>query len=395
MKGVIVLFFLLPALFFAKGQSVKIGNTSSPPDSSAILDISSVNKGILLPRVSLSSVNDSNSIHRPAISLVVFNTNPHLPGGMGFYAWNGVQWDIILSLANKFIKGKNKFTTVVDGDTREYWVHVPSGYDSTAKTPVVFMLHGTSGNGEKFYDGSGWKELGEEENFISVFPSSWRYRIYVPGDGVKTTTKWNTPPDADFSFMPGETPRNDIKFLKKVILELRAKFNVDTNRIYLNGFSNGGQMAAKCTIEMSDLLAAVVSNAGTFYLDTTYVPKRKLPVLYQIGNEDYGPGNDGPTVPLSAFDTLIGTPGLSFRDGKFYNAARRHINNFGLDSNYTLIGDTNAVMQATYQSLTGDTNNVFKYVFVRGLAHKYPNGENHWFDAPRTHWAWLRQYKLP
>jgi polyhydroxybutyrate depolymerase len=386
------------ALFFmiqASAQSIGIGNISTPPDSSAILDIRSANKGILLPRLPLTSIYDSNSIKKPAVSLMVFNTNPGLPGGLGFYAWDGTQWKLIISIANKYTKGKNRYTTMVDGDNREYWVHVPSGYDSTVATPVVFMLHGTSGNGEKFYDNSGWKELGEDENFISVFPSSWRYKIYVPGDGEKTTTKWNTVPDADWYFMPGETPRDDIKFLKKIILELRAKFKVDTSRIYLNGFSNGGQMAAKCAIEMSDKLAAVVSNASTFFIDTVYIPKRKLPVLYQVGNEDYGPGNDGPTIPLSVFDSIISTPGLALRNGKYYRAARRHIENFSLDSNYVLTGDTNSVMQATYHSLSGDTANIFKYIFVKSLAHKYPNGENHWFDAPTTHWAWMKRYRLP
>ncbi|MBK6817247.1 MAG: hypothetical protein IPG82_17760 [Saprospiraceae bacterium] len=62
-------------------------------------------------------------------------------------------------------------------------------------------------------------------------------------------------------------------------------------------------------------MAAIVESAGSFYLDTTYTPKRKLPVLYQIGNEDYGPGNVGPAIPLSLLDTLITTPGIGLRNG--------------------------------------------------------------------------------
>ena len=54
-----------------------------------------------------------------------------------------------------YVVGKNRFTTPVDGDTREYYVHVPAKYNSNAATPVVFMLHGTSGDGEKFYNISG------------------------------------------------------------------------------------------------------------------------------------------------------------------------------------------------------------------------------------------------
>ena len=49
-----------------------------------------------------------------------------------------------------YVVGKNRFTTPVDGDTREYYVHVPAKYNANAATPVVFMLHGTSGDGERF-----------------------------------------------------------------------------------------------------------------------------------------------------------------------------------------------------------------------------------------------------
>ena len=62
---------------------------------------------------------------------------------------------------NVYESGKNRFTTIIDGDTREYYVHVPAAYNGTAPAPVVFMLHGTSGDGENFYNISGWKELGE------------------------------------------------------------------------------------------------------------------------------------------------------------------------------------------------------------------------------------------
>ncbi|MBL7746514.1 MAG: dienelactone hydrolase family protein, partial [Chitinophagaceae bacterium] len=325
--------------------------------------------------------------------------NKQLPLGMGYYAWNGNSWDVVLSTGNIFVKGKNLYTTIVDSVEREYWVHVPSSYDSAIATPVVFMLHGTGGNGEKFYDHSGWKELGEEENFISVFPSSMRYRIFDLEDNKeKNTAKWNTKPDASgWVFMPGVTGKDDVKFLRQIITELKSKLRIDTSRIYLNGFSNGGSMAAKCAVEMGDVLAAVAHNAASFQKDTVYVPVRKIPILFQVGNKDYGPGvAGGPEIPLIYFDSLISTPGVPILNGKHYRIGRRHIMHFGLDSNYVLTGNPDSVMVASYQSLTqGDTLNVFKYVFVKELAHLYPNGENHWFDAPRAHWAWLRLYRRP
>jgi len=292
-----------------------------------------------------------------------------------------------------YVVGKNRFTTPVDGDAREYYVHVPTRYNTNTPTPVVFMLHGTSGDGEKFYNISGWKEVGETENILTVYPSSWQYCII--DDGVqKTTTKWNVQP-AEWSPCAGQTLRNDVKFLNTIISELKSKFNVDNKRIYLVGFSNGGQMAAKCTIEMSDKFAAIVESAGSFYADTTYVPLRKMPTTYQVGNEDYGPENTGPAIPLSLLDSLLSTPGLPLPFSRFHKQANVHVRSFGLDPNFTVSGDTNTVAVATYAPLTPNPNNSFRFALIKGLAHVYPNGTNHWLEAARVNWAWMKNYTLP
>ncbi len=281
--------------------------------------------------------------------------------------------------------GKNRFTLTIDGTEREFYVHVPGGYDGKTAYPVVFMLHGTSGDGEKFYNESGWKEVGQAEGIITVYPSSGRYCIIDPVDGQKTTTKWNTPPDADFTFCAGEKPLDDIKFLRAVIDDLNRRMLIDNKRIYLVGFSNGGQMAAKCAIEMSDVLAAVVESAGSFYLDSvTYTPKRKLPVTFQIGNDDWGPGNEGPDLPLSEFDSL-----LKYPDFKYYRVSQAHIRNFGLDPNYTITGDTSTAVVARFVSNSGLSDNIFQFIMVKGIKHSYPD------FAAESNWNWLKQFSLP
>ena len=92
-------------------QNVAVNATGNIPDSSAMLDISSDAKGILIPRVSLTSVTDASTISAPATSLLIYNTNESLSGdnadGAGYYynagtpgspAWvklsqNGDRWD--------------------------------------------------------------------------------------------------------------------------------------------------------------------------------------------------------------------------------------------------------------------------------------------------------------
>lgn len=292
--------------------------------------------------------------------------------------------------------GKIRKITIVDGNPREYFIHVPASYDGSQAVPMVFMLHGTGGDGEKFADAIGWKDLAEEENFIAVFPSSGRYRIIDEDNEQKITTKWNHLPDASWSLQPGESAMDDIKFLRQVIDEVTGLYTIDAERIYLNGFSNGGAMAAKCSVEMSDVLAAVCQNASSFYIDTVYQPKRKLPVLFQIGNKDYGPGNEGGEIPLQYLDSLLSIPDLPYMNGKHYRIAHRHIDNFNLNESFTISGDTSFAVFATYQpNVPGPgTGYEFRFVMVKGLAHSYPNGENHWFNAPRIHWNWMKQYRL-
>lgn len=78
------LFLFTISSFYAQ---VGIGTTS--PNASSILDISSANSGLLIPRVALTSTSDIVTIGSPATSLLVYNSG-FAP--KGFYYWNGTLW---------------------------------------------------------------------------------------------------------------------------------------------------------------------------------------------------------------------------------------------------------------------------------------------------------------
>lgn len=71
-------------------QGVAVNSDGSVPHSSAMLDLKSTNKGMLVPRVSLLNITDVATIPSPANSLLVFNTNTNMPDGEGFYYWDFV-----------------------------------------------------------------------------------------------------------------------------------------------------------------------------------------------------------------------------------------------------------------------------------------------------------------
>lgn len=287
-----------------------------------------------------------------------------------------------------YVVGKNRFTTQVNGDTREYYVHVPKSYDKSKAVPVVFMLHGTSGDGEKFYNISGWKEVGETENILTVYPSSWHYCIIEDGE-QKHTTKWNIYPGS-FEYCSGQTPRDDIKFLNQVIDEMCANFNVDRKMIYFVGFSNGGQMTARIGVEMSDRVAAVVSSAGMLKPGTSYTPKRLLPNLFQVGTDDdrFTSAFGGQPAPMN-FDQLFAvSPAMKGVMGTYSKT-------YQLDPKYTTGGNPNKVIWLDARGTSGDPNNVFRFALIKGMKHVYPNGDNFPLNGAKLNWQWLKQYKLP
>jgi hypothetical protein len=92
-------FFTLFALFGlanAEAQNVGINNDGSAPNPSAILDIKSATKGILIPRIILAGSKDTTTIATPAVSLLVYNMANAGTGNHavypGFYFWNGTEW---------------------------------------------------------------------------------------------------------------------------------------------------------------------------------------------------------------------------------------------------------------------------------------------------------------
>lgn len=70
----------------ATGQSFAINTDGSTANASALLDIKSTNKGVLIPRMSKA---EKNAIAVPATGLLIFQ---NAPDSVGFYYYNGSGW---------------------------------------------------------------------------------------------------------------------------------------------------------------------------------------------------------------------------------------------------------------------------------------------------------------
>lgn len=76
-------------------EGVSIAPNVTPPDPSAMLDVLSSTKGILIPRVTLLDITNPAPIVNPAVSLLVYNNAPIINGGCGpgYYFWTGSVWE--------------------------------------------------------------------------------------------------------------------------------------------------------------------------------------------------------------------------------------------------------------------------------------------------------------
>lgn len=91
LKPIIVLIILF---FTSKcfSQSVGISNTAAAPDTTAMLDISSTAKGLLIPRM---TAQQKTAITSPATGLLIYQ----IDGDPGFYYYNGTTWFLLITSA--------------------------------------------------------------------------------------------------------------------------------------------------------------------------------------------------------------------------------------------------------------------------------------------------------
>ena len=114
-------------------QNVSISDVNSTPDASSVLDISSTNKGLLIPRVALAATNIGAPITLPATSMLVYNTataglspNNVIPGyyynagtpatpnwlRMNAGSTGGTEWKL---LGNSGTNASSNFLGTIDG----------------------------------------------------------------------------------------------------------------------------------------------------------------------------------------------------------------------------------------------------------------------------------------
>lgn len=159
-----------------------------------------------------------------------------------------------------------------DNQVREYMLYVPSSYNSANPTPVVMNFHGFGGQAAEYMNYADMRSLADAENFILVYPQ---------GTCLDGSSHWNTS-------LPGgdnKSSADDFGFIEALINDLNSGYNINQERIYACGYSNGGMFAYGLANYKSNLVAAVASVSGTM-LDFNAPTSHPMPVIHLHGTND-------------------------------------------------------------------------------------------------------------
>lgn len=185
----------------------------------------------------------------------------------------GAVWIILSGGSGKISPGEDIEYSI---DSRDYLVYVPEGYDEDKETPVVLALHGAGSNKEGFQSTSKLADKADEEGFILVFPDGTGEKIL----GVLLAT-WN-------AGVCCESETDDVLFISQVLDKVEQDYNVNTDKIYVTGHSNGAQMSYRLACELSDRISAIAPYGAVNNFD--YLPNcnptKSIPTIHIQSSED-------------------------------------------------------------------------------------------------------------
>jgi polyhydroxybutyrate depolymerase len=161
----------------------------------------------------------------------------------------------------------------VDGMERSYWLHLPPGISSAGTVPLVFVFHGFSAGAEYIRLVSGFDAAADAAGFVVVYPN---------GSGPDGGRSWNA---GDCCGSARQNQVSEAVFVRAILQDAGTLAEIDPNRVYAAGFSNGAMLSYRLACEMADTFAAVAPVAGVLQFGPCE-PSRPVSVIHIHGTTD-------------------------------------------------------------------------------------------------------------
>lgn len=260
------------------------------------------------------------------------------------------------------------------GKTRTYSYYVPASYNTNNAVPLVLNLHGYTSNGTQQANYTNFMAIADTAGFIVVHP-----------DGTFDQSNqrfWN------YGILGANV--NDLGFLEALIDTISTHYNINANRVYSVGMSNGGYMSYYLACQ-SNRFAAVGSVTGSM---PTYMysctPSYVTPIIDIHGTTD-------PVVPYAG-----NTTSKPIEDVVAYWVQK---NNCLPTPTITQVPNNNLSDNATathYLYTGGTDNHTVEFFKVTNGGHTWPGGTVPLpasgntcldFNASKEIWRFFSQYQ--
>jgi len=174
---------------------------------------------------------------------------------------------------------------------RTYVVYLPPDVDPHTPIPLVFVHHGFSMSGQNMFDVTGYPALADTEHIALVFP-----------DGQGGPSTLNPPWNVGTNVCPagGAAPPNatgdDFAMLDAIKADVSADQCLDTDHVYVTGFSMGGYFSHHAGCMRDDIRAVAPHSGGTHPFDTCTTQHKPVIIFHGTSDGIVPDGCDDPSV---------------------------------------------------------------------------------------------------
>ena len=285
---------------------------------------------------------------------------------------------ILFSCCSEKIKYVNEYHTrgtflrsmEIDGETREYLIHVPQSYNTIDPVPLMLNFHGWEMKASEQMWISDMRALANTEKFIVVYPQ---------GPEFMGSSHWNVG-----SWTAGSTV-NDLYFVDSLIGQVSAHYNIDSDRVYACGYSNGGFFSQELACQLSREIAAIGAVAANMSLKTlgNCNPTRPVPVVTISGTVD----------ELVEYDGSEPAGTISHRQTLDHWIAHNHLDTVPVLTNLLDMNTSDGSSVVLHHYVNGKENVEIKHYKVVGGGHGWPGKfGNMDIDANSVIWNFVSQF---
>ena len=169
--------------------------------------------------------------------------------------------------------GLSEHVVKFQGIERDFIMYIPEEYNHDSPSPLMFVFHGFGGSNNMIMYYSDFNSISERENFIVVYPQ---------GSSLWGSSHWNVG-----GFTNGSDV-DDVAYVDFLIELISQQYNVNSDRLYATGMSNGGFFSFLLACQLSEKIAAIASVTGSMTTDTfeNCDPLKEVPIMQIHGTDD-------------------------------------------------------------------------------------------------------------